>query len=531
VKIGLFVDNMRITVWQRRALLSVADGNEFLVYNCRNTRRERRRLKYWAYYALNLFTVRNPLSKLCSLPANLQVTDRHDFRADDVGRWHRLPPEVIEQIRAESPAVMIKFGMGLLEVPASSQFGVPIISYHHGDPDAYRGRPAGFYELLNGERAVGQIVQRLSNELDAGQILAFAETKAFNYSYRATLIEAFGKSPLLLRSAIENAVSGTYIERQSNGPLYRLPSTWQVARFLARSTSARLVRLLYGAFIEKRWHVSTVKLSAAEFLGKSPRLPPRVKWKTWPTPPGYTFIADPFFTPSGSSLLVEALKSTTGKGQIFELGSQGATRRSTGAGHYSYPAVFNDQGTAYVIPEVSLWSPPLIFTYGARRLTNARFLDIAGDPRLLDPTLIRSGTRIFLFANRSEEGPGVLRLWCSDSLFGRFEEHRCSPIRISPNGSRMAGQILCTSAGMFRFGQRWEQRYGDGIETFEINDLSEATYRETARGSMELAPVKGPHTLNFRDSMAVFDWYEDHFTLLAGIRRALAVLSLKNPRY
>ena len=94
----------------------------------------------------------------------------------------------------------------------------------------------------------------------------------------------------------------------------------------------------------------------------------------------------------------------------------------------------------------------------------------------------------------------------------------------------MAGQILRTSAGMFRFGQRWEHRYGDGIVTFEINELSEGRYRETARGSVELAVVKGPHTLNFCDSMAVFDWYEDHFTLLAGPRRALAALPLRNYR-
>ena len=26
---------------------------------------------------------------------------------------------------------------------------LPILSFHHGDPSKYRGRPAGFYEILN----------------------------------------------------------------------------------------------------------------------------------------------------------------------------------------------------------------------------------------------------------------------------------------------------------------------------------------------------------------------------------------------
>ncbi len=90
--------------------------------------------------------------------------------------------------------------MGLLRVP--SGLACPILSYHHGDPREYRGRPAGFYELMNGKTAVGQVVQVLSETLDAGEVVAFAETKAHAHSWQRTMAEAYRASPLLLAAAV-----------------------------------------------------------------------------------------------------------------------------------------------------------------------------------------------------------------------------------------------------------------------------------------------------------------------------------------
>ena len=80
--------------------------------------------------------------------------------------------------------------MGLLRIEDEYQ-QLPILSYHHGDPSSYRGRPAGFYEIFNGEKTTGIIVQRLSNELDAGVILAFAESKIVNFSYKNYHVGSF----------------------------------------------------------------------------------------------------------------------------------------------------------------------------------------------------------------------------------------------------------------------------------------------------------------------------------------------------
>jgi len=35
--------------------------------------------------------------------------------------------------------------------------------------------------------------------------------------------------------------------------------------------------------------------------------------------------------------------------------------------------------------------------------------------------------------------------------------------------------------------------------------------------------LKGPHTLNFRGGLAVFDWYRERFSAFAGVRRLAAL--------
>ncbi|MBA3511519.1 hypothetical protein [Sphingomonas sp.] len=524
MKIALIVDNMRIAKWQADALALLEPEPELLVYNCRNTRPEKRRVRFFAYYALNLFTIRNALTRATALPKSLKVERTVDFDSVYSGAWQELPSTILQCLRADAPDVILKFGMGLLKVPPPDVLATPILSYHHGDPAQFRGRPAGFYELLGGEQIMGQVVQRLSNRLDAGAILAFAESKVFSHSYKATLLDAFGRSPLLLKTAIENALSGTALDRSSDGKVYRLPRTWDVLRLIWKTTRSLMGRLAYGAFMEKAWRVSIAEFEPQELLAPDRAFPAQSSWHTYPTPRGYRFLADPFFAPSGSEMLLEALRSRTGKGEILKLGSDGIHKLSTARGHHSYPAWIEEDGRTYLIPEVALWAPPAIYEYRGDQLTEIARMDVPGDPRILDPTLFRHGSRIFLFGNLLDEGPGALRLWHAPDLFGRFEEHRRSPIRISPSGSRMAGFIVPSAAGPLRLGQLWHEEYGNGIAIFRIQELTVRDYREEAVGRLQLDRVKGPHTLNFSGQRAAFDWYEDQFSPLAGVRRLLATV-------
>lgn len=519
MRIGVIVDNLELTRWQAQALERLPADTQIALYNCTNSRAGKRRLRHALYYALNLVTVRNRMTR--RVPAGDlggRVVTRVDFESEWDGNWQRLPPSLLTAIGADAPAAIVKFGMNLLRIPAELE--APILSYHHGDPSAYRGRPAGFYELLHRRRTMGQIVQILSNRLDAGAVVGYGETKVHPHSYRATLVEAYSLSPLLLGRAISDAAAGRTLPHPVDGKVYRLPTNGTVAGFCLRMAAATAARLAYGAFREKVWRVSTVGTDPEALIAGS-AFPGATHWQTVPCPRGYTFLADPFFTPDGEGLLVEALHGASGKGEILHIGDGAApVRLSDPRFHFSYPGHIEEGGRRFVVPETVFWSAPAAFEWTGEPWAPGRPLDVAGGERLLDPTLLTSDDGLYLFANRLDEGSGVLRLWRAPSLFARFEEHPRSPIRCTPAGSRMAGAIFRAASGrLFRFGQDDSGGYGDGLLLFEIERLSATSYVEREAGRLKFEGVHGPHTLNFRAGTALFDWYLERVSPLAGFRR------------
>ena len=523
MKIAILVDHLEVSVWQARAIEGIRGCTELIIYNCTNSRAGRKSFRHGAYYALNLMTIRNRLTKRVPVSSlSLQPSKVVDFATEYEGAWQRIPHATIREIESDHPDVILKFGLGLLRVPERDLLSAPILSYHHGDPSAYRGRPAGFYELLEGRPLMGQMVQRLSNRLDAGEVVAFAETKVFPHSYRETLLAAYGASPLLLGTAIQNARSGRDIARPPTGKVYRLPGNLRVVRFVVRMAAAFVRRLAYGALFEKRWEVS-VAPCAPEALLSGGDLPPPAEWRKLERPASYNFLADPFFEPGGEGFLVEALHATSGKGEILRITNEEARRLSDPAVHHSYPASVSEGSKDYVVPEACESGRAIIYSYEDCRMEAVGELDVAGAGGLLDPTFLRHEGSLYLFANRKAEGAGILRLWRSSSLFARFEEHPASPIRISPEGSRMAGEIFSCDGRLLRLGQQWGKSYGSGLLIFGIDALSPESYSESLLRSIAFGDgIKGPHTLNFRNGLALFDWYRDAFTPAAGLRRLAA---------
>lgn len=529
-KIGVIVDDRRLARWQVEALRTVADKYELLLYNCTNTRRAARSVRHAAYFLLNLLTIRNRLTKQIAFPADIQIAGAIDFEANYERGWQSLPDTLLERIAQDRPAVLLKFGMGLLRVPDGNRFPVPILSYHHGDPRAYRGRPAGFYEILQGADRLGQVVQVLSNQLDAGPVAAFAETRIHRHSYRATLLEALSISPLLLDRAIDNVVMGrtTTLEK---GKAYRLPSTPQVVRFCAKLLNSLTHRLLYGAVIEKRWNVAQASTPDGDPRSRLASLPVAEKWTLERLPSGYSFIADPFFHPGGGGILVEGMSKSTGLGEIIQLNDGEVSKLARGPGHWSYPATLCAGGEYFVVPETAQSGPVQLLRLEGASLQPVSNFSVVGNPRLLDPTLVEHEGHFYLFANCLEEGAGVLRLWSSAILAGQFAEHPASPVRISPAGSRMAGNIVVAGKSLWRFGQDFTGDYGDGVFLFEIQQLSPAAYCEVERSRLKFADVHGPHTVNFDGSRMLFDFYRNRVSPFAGARRLRAAITARRLRF
>ena len=523
MRIAIMCNGRDIALWQRRALELLGPGHEYFLLVSRSAPSPRRSLRHAFYYALNLVTVRNRLTRPVPFPdAAVATAGRLDFEPAYEGAWAVLPDEVLAWIREQRIDAVLKFNLSLLRIPEADRLATPILSYHHGDPRKYRGRPAGFYEMIAGDRFVGQIVQILSNRLDAGQVLAFAESRVIRHSYRRTLLEAYSLSPHLLAPALRALGRRETLPIEPVGRNYRLPGNGTVVRFLAASLRHSIKRAAYGALVEKRWNVSRVPIgtSAEPAALVSEAESRRPQWRVQPLLPAYSFYADCFFHTGPDDVLVEAMSRSTGKGELVRI--RGDRQEAVGgfAGHVSYPMSIEEGGRHYVVPETVLWSRPSIFAIEEGVARKVAALDI-DEPAILDPTLLRHDGRLFLFGNRPEEGAAVLHLWSALSLFGRFERHPSSPIRVSARGSRMAGEIMRAGGRLYRLGQDFRDGYGDGILAFRIARIDEHAYREAEAGEAAFRSVRGPHTLNVRGDMMVFDWYTEKRSLLAGVRRML----------
>lgn len=530
MKLAVILDGNTLPRFALDALDAIEGCSDITVLHCTNTRRRTSLLKHAFYYGLNLLSIRNPRTRPVNITdGSKRVAQTITFESGYDGAWQTLPQDVLCRIADNRFDLILKFGMGLLRVPPATELGVPILSYHHGDPDHYRGRPAGFWEIWNGEPVLGQMVQIIGNQLDAGAIVAAGETMVYPWSYRRTLIEAYSHSPLLINAAIRNAIAGRTIEKQCAGRNYRLPTNWQVARFVMHMAAAWVRRLSYGAFVEKRWNVSQAEIcdGGLSAIVENGSFPKKECWNTLTVPREFAFYADPFFSHNPPGILVEALRRTSGLGEII-LVKDGIHRRiSDSPGHMSYPGTVEVDGQQLLVPEIAGWSEPKIFRFEGECLKEWITLHVEGAPRLLDPTLWNHEGRTYLFANDRELGPNALFLWSADSIDGSFHLHAENPISVSPIGSRMAGQLTILNGRLIRFGQDARGGYGDGVIAFEVEAMTAEHYRERRIGSFRFDDRHGPHTLNIQGGQILFDWYSNRFAPLAGARRLSALRAEK----
>ena len=523
LRVAIVADRGLVPRFGLKAIDAIPDCAEIEIYSCTNSHGSRRWLKHGLYYALNLAAIRNPETRLVDVRGTAKrIVRTIEFESVYEGDWQAFPPSILERLRESRPDFALKLGMNLLRIPPEAELPVPILSFHHGDPEHYRGRPAGFWETAERRQCVGQVIQVLGNRLDAGRMLAFGETRISPHSYRATLIEAYSHSPLLIAEAVRNLGAGRSLDKPATGRNYRLPSNLAVARMVAGMAARYVARLLYGAFVEKSWRVSTAPAGeeAPARLAEGAPLPDPAGWRTLPTPRGRAFVADPFFMPGGAGLIVEAMDRASGIGSLLAIGRDGSERRiSPSGGHFSYPCATRIGDRTIVLPEMAEWSRQHAYELVEGALRDLGPIAVEGGARLVDPTLFAHEGRLYLFANELDTGPNALFLWSAAGLEQPFARHPLGPIRISPQGSRMAGLPVAAGGRILRFGQDYRGAYGDGVQAFEIERLTPGEYRERPLARLRFPDRHGPHTLNFAGGEIAFDWYRDRVSPAAGLRR------------
>jgi folate-dependent phosphoribosylglycinamide formyltransferase PurN len=136
-------------------------------------------------------------------------------------------PDVLEYVRSLDPDLGLIYGSPILR---QELFAIPrlgTLGIHHGTLPAYRGRKTTFWEVHNGEPSAGIVIQRISERLDAGEIVAQHDVPIDGRGYWSVSREVNEAGVELFLDTVLSVQRGTATLQPApsspGGPTYREP--------------------------------------------------------------------------------------------------------------------------------------------------------------------------------------------------------------------------------------------------------------------------------------------------------------------
>ncbi len=240
--------------------------------------------------------------------------------------------------------------------------------------------------------------------------------------------------------------------------------------------------------------------------------------------PRNLFWADPFVISENNScyLFVEEYIFKTNKAHIsmIELDPNGNISNNQKIiekpYHLSYPFVFKERGSYYMIPETA--SNKTIELYRCMEFPKTWKFDryIMKNISATDSTLFYYNEKWWLFTTIDQTG-GIsggsteLFLFYADSPFtDEWISHPLNPVVSDESTARCAGNLFIYSGDIYRPSQDCTIRYGRGFNLQKVTMLTETEYKETT--GKKIIPewkkgLRGAHTVNFISELTVIDAY------------------------
>jgi len=184
-------------------------------------------------------TLFRPAATLERRRSSNAVRDRTHF-FDDIHS-----EDALNHVRALDPALGLVYGGPIVKPELFSIPALGTLGIHHGKVPNYRGKKTTFWALYNGEAEVGVIIQRISDRLDAGDIVRQSTLSVRNRPLPLVRQDLEHIGIDLYLDAIEGVFDGTahYVPQPAGSrPLYKDPTAIEILRFWGRY----LVRLIRG---------------------------------------------------------------------------------------------------------------------------------------------------------------------------------------------------------------------------------------------------------------------------------------------
>ncbi|NVJ47560.1 MAG: hypothetical protein HWE07_10545 [Cytophagia bacterium] len=439
--------------------------------------------------------------------------------------------DTLSQIRAHNPDVLIRFGFRILRGEILNLAPLGVWSFHHGDPQAYRGGPPCFWEVMKQEEVTGVVLQRLNEKLDEGAVLYRSWVQTDPLSVQRNANKVFWTSSYFIARVLnqiqvlgletwKEGVDKSQIQPKQPVPLLKPPTWPQMSLDWLRLIARNVLRKIKEGQQKPYWSLTVATSFLDELIPNQ-----SLKFKNIEPPKGSlskgSFWADPFPVEFKGETWVfyEEFDYPSQKGKIGVGLWDGETLVENQvileeSWHLSYPFIWKEGSDFYLIPESGesgrLWMYKVIdFPFRWEKVV------VFFEGEAYDPTILKKNNRYWLFVNqRAHEGgsPFVeLFAYYSDSLEKpEWKPHALNPIVSDVRSSRPAGNFFQHEGKWYRPAQDSGKRYGYQIKIQELIELTPESFEEKTVQILspdEHSGVLGMHTLNFSNLWAFSDAY------------------------
>ena len=472
------------------------------------------------YYNLGIvFETRNPDSFTC------KKIDVHP-RISKSGLIYRFENSDIDMIKNLGVDVLIRGGSGILkgEILDICTFGV--LSFHHAENDINRGGPPGFWEVFHKQSSTGFIIQRLSEELDGGEVI-------FKGSIRTTFLYLLNWARICLKanyflhlkltqlndSSINEKI---YPKKPYAYPLYTVPSLSQQLKYLFQTLLIIINKVYRKLFLYKiEWHTAYQFVDSWDnsVLRKS------IKIKN----PKNRFFADPFvkYYNNRNVIFVEDFNYKKNKAVIsaIEVNSD-KSYQILGPVleedyHLSYPFIFEENNQLFMCPETHQSNDIRIYKCEEFPMKWKLHKILMKNVSAGDSNIFYHDNKWWLMTNLDSSDLGgklnyhehdsELHIFYTDNLdSNNWISHPKNPVIFNSNQSRNAGKINSNDGELYRvFQEQGFSIYGKKFGVSKILELDTENYKEEIIFIVEpnfYNQIIGTHHYSFDKNLMALDF-------------------------
>ena len=397
-----------------------------------------------------------------------------------------------------------------------------ILSFHHGDNRVNKGGPYGFWEVMKNEPSSGFIIQRLTDQLDDGDILFRGNIMtASNFTEnQAKLLE---KSNFFLIKVLDKlALTGSLeIEKKIhyNKNILKINNSIILIKYLLKILFPIVLKNIISKYFITYlifWSVAYKKKDQNHnFFEKIDN------FKEIDNPKN-RFLADPFIFnfKERNIIFVEDYSFKTNKGRISAIEIKSDKEKFLGVVleedfHLSFPFVFENDNNVYMIPETSQINE--IRLYKCNEFPKNWKLEkiLMKGVSAADTMLIKKDLTWFMLTNICSSNIGdhqsELHVFYSDNFLSKDWKpiHQGNPVIFDSNNARNGGMFFLNNK-LYRVNQiHGKAHYGKSFGINEVISLDKNIYVEKRVKNIEpnfKKKIIGTHHFNANLDFTVIDY-------------------------